>query len=294
MKKTKEPVYIIIPVHNRKAITLKCLETLKSNGDLDRYYVVVVDDGSTDGTSEAITEQYTDVIILKGDGNLWWTGAIELGMRYAYKQGADYFIWLNDDTLPSEEAISQLISLCAVSAKQIVAAQCYASKSSHQPTYGAFYRGWLNLKPISAFPGSLKNCDAINGNLACLPCSIIKDIGYPPADKVPHYHGDTTYSWQAKKQGYTLLLSGDAVGSCTKNLGDASWILSEESVFKLWEKLVNPKSPYYIRGFWHFCHKIWGIRRVLAFIQPYIRLSLISLLKWIFPIPMLQLLKVWK
>ena len=39
----KENVYIIIPVHNRKAITLQCLNTLKNNGDLDQYHVVVVD-----------------------------------------------------------------------------------------------------------------------------------------------------------------------------------------------------------------------------------------------------------
>jgi glycosyltransferase involved in cell wall biosynthesis len=51
---TKEPIHIIIPVHNRKAITLKCLETLQNNGDLDKYHVIVVDDGSTDGTSLAI------------------------------------------------------------------------------------------------------------------------------------------------------------------------------------------------------------------------------------------------
>ena len=50
----KENVYIIIPVHNRKAITLQCLNTLKNNGDLGQYHVVVVDDGSTDGTAEAI------------------------------------------------------------------------------------------------------------------------------------------------------------------------------------------------------------------------------------------------
>jgi|YNPMSStandDraft_2_1061718.scaffolds.fasta_scaffold131259_1 GT2 family glycosyltransferase len=40
--------FIIIPVHNRKSITLKCLDNLEKNGDLARFRVVVVDDGSTD------------------------------------------------------------------------------------------------------------------------------------------------------------------------------------------------------------------------------------------------------
>ncbi|MEL6945455.1 MAG: glycosyltransferase, partial [Bacteroidota bacterium] len=87
-------------MHNRKDITLKCLSRLKALGDLTRYSVIVVDDGSTDGTYEEIYESYPTVILLKGDGNLWWTGAIRMGMEYAYKQDADYIIWLNDDTLP--------------------------------------------------------------------------------------------------------------------------------------------------------------------------------------------------
>jgi len=41
----KQSVYIIIPVHNRKALTLACLENLKTNGDLQKYHVIVVDDG---------------------------------------------------------------------------------------------------------------------------------------------------------------------------------------------------------------------------------------------------------
>ena len=65
----KEPVYIIIPVHNRKQITLKCLENLDKSGDLQQYHVVVVDDGSTDGTTEAINNLFPDVKVLPGDGN---------------------------------------------------------------------------------------------------------------------------------------------------------------------------------------------------------------------------------
>ena len=40
-------IYIIIPVHNRKTLTLDCLENLKTNGDLQKYHVIVVDDGSS-------------------------------------------------------------------------------------------------------------------------------------------------------------------------------------------------------------------------------------------------------
>jgi len=72
----KQAFYIIIPVHNRKSLTLACLENLKTNGDLQKYQVIVVDDGSCDRTSEEVTANYPEATILKGDGNLWWTGAI--------------------------------------------------------------------------------------------------------------------------------------------------------------------------------------------------------------------------
>jgi len=38
--------------------------------------VIVVDDGSSDRTAEEAAKNYPKVIILQGDGNLWWTGAI--------------------------------------------------------------------------------------------------------------------------------------------------------------------------------------------------------------------------
>ena len=291
MPKAKDPVYIIIPVHNRKTVTLKCLETLKNNGDLDQYHVIVVDDGSTDGTSEALVEQHPDVIILYGDGNLWWTGSTKLGMEYAYSFGASYFIWLNDDTLPEAGAISKLISLCSKSPKQIIGGQCYSSLDSKIPTYGGFRRECLRYIKILAIPGSVEVCDSINGNLACLPRSIVEDLGYPNADKAPHYHGETTYSWQAKRKGYRLLLTGDAIAYCCNNFGDPSWLISSESVENLWTKLMTPKSPYYVSGYWYFCLNMWGLIGIFVFVQPYLRLILISLLKWIFPRSLLQYLK---
>ncbi len=106
---TEQFVYIIIPVHNRKQIAIACLENLNTCGDLQKYHVIVVV-GSTDGTAEVIRSQYPMVEIITGDGNLWWTGAIALGMKYAYERGAEVLIWLNDDCQISCSTIDNLVS----------------------------------------------------------------------------------------------------------------------------------------------------------------------------------------
>ena len=92
---------IVIPVHNRRDITLRCLANLYRLGAPAWAGLIVADDGSTDGTSDAIREQYPAVVLLHGDGNLWWTGAIVRGMAEALERGSELIFWLNDDCLPA-------------------------------------------------------------------------------------------------------------------------------------------------------------------------------------------------
>jgi GT2 family glycosyltransferase len=174
----KENVYIIIPVHNRKAITLKCLDILRQNGDIDKYYIVVVDDGSTDGTSEAIKSLYSDVIILAGDGNLWWTGAIKKGMDYAYKHGADYFIWLNDDCYPQKQTICKILALSKNNKNWIVSAQSI-DPDTGETSYGGLTIRHRFIELIKCTNSTRIECDCFNGNLVCFPKHIIDTIGYP-------------------------------------------------------------------------------------------------------------------
>ena len=88
---------IIIPCFNRKAITLGCLRRLRETGASTCFRVLVVDDASTYGTAEAITQDFPEVEVLHGGRELYWTGAVELGTRHAVSQGASFCVGLNDD-----------------------------------------------------------------------------------------------------------------------------------------------------------------------------------------------------
>jgi GT2 family glycosyltransferase len=79
-------IEIVTPVHNRREETLQCLRSLaraESSG-LD-LHVIIVDDGSTDGTAEAVATQFPDVEIIRGDGSLWYTAGTNRGIQAALR-----------------------------------------------------------------------------------------------------------------------------------------------------------------------------------------------------------------
>ncbi len=279
----KEPVYIIIPVHNRKQITLRCLENLDKCGDLQRYHIVVVDDGSTDGTTEAINALYPDVTVLTGDGNLWWTGAIKKGMEYAYEQGAEYFIWLNDDCYPLPGAIARLLELCKSNTNIIVGGQSL-DPDTRKPSYGGIVCRHIKILPIHNLNELNLECDGLNGNFVCFPLQVIKTIGYPNAILFPHYHGDTTYTNLAKKNGYRLLINSQALAFCLNDHPSVSWLFATKSLLECCYGYFKIKSSFYWKAELAYYYQLLGFVGIFTYIyQRIIKLWLIMLL--INPLP---------
>ncbi|GAB4233170.1 MAG: hypothetical protein Kow0049_16460 [Stanieria sp.] len=206
ISKYKEPIYIIIPVYNRKATTLRCLNHLKQCGNLQEYYVVVIDDGSTDGTKEALFNSYPEVIVLDGDGDLWWTGAVAKGMEYGYQQGAEYFIWLNDDCLPARDTLRKMVTFMQLNPNTLVAPSCYSENSNLRQIQ---HNGFRGRQGCAASPGEIIYVDGMSGWCVGIPSAVYEKIGVPDAKKFPHYSGDDIYTFQATKAGFKACLIGE-------------------------------------------------------------------------------------
>ncbi|NEQ38356.1 MAG: glycosyltransferase family 2 protein [Okeania sp. SIO3I5] len=249
----KESVYIIIPVHNRKHLTLGCLENLTKTGDRQKYHIVVIDDGSTDGTTEEINAQYPDVIVLPGDGDLWWTGAITTGMEYAYEKGAEYFIWLNDDSLPEVNTLPFLIEFASKNPDTIVSPTCYNLDEKKIEDNG--FRG---RKTYSASPGEKIFVEGMCGWCTVIPRSVFSKIGPPNAKRFPQYSGDDTYTLKATRSGFKACILGDVkvnlVGPVRQVHKVKNYIKPNVTPVAAFKSLFwTKKSPYYMpsRFFYH-------------------------------------------
>ena len=96
MNNTKVSIAAILTCHNRKKKTLTCLADLMNQDEISKVdlHVYLVDDGSTDGTSDAVKQKFPQVNILQGDGTLYWNGGMRFAFSIAKKSDYDYYLWL--------------------------------------------------------------------------------------------------------------------------------------------------------------------------------------------------------
>lgn len=101
-------VSIIIPVFNNLNFTKNCLIALSQNTIYQPYEVVIIDNGSTDGTAQFLSCLEGDVQIIKNEKNLGFGKASNQGAKAA---NGEYLLFLNNDTLPTKGWLTELVKI---------------------------------------------------------------------------------------------------------------------------------------------------------------------------------------
>jgi GT2 family glycosyltransferase len=103
-------VAVIVLTWNQRDLTLGCLHSLSEvEYPPASLNIILVDNGSTDGTTQAVRQQYPEVQILEPGENLGFAEANNLGMRHALAQRPDYLLLLNNDTIVDPLFLTELI-----------------------------------------------------------------------------------------------------------------------------------------------------------------------------------------
>lgn len=220
----KKKIEIIMPVHNRRALTLQCLKSLsRINSEGLEVHTIVVDDGSTDGTSEAIREKFPEVEIVLGNGNLWYTGGTNLGIKSALKHDPDYILAVNDDSVFDESFLQRMVNCAEKYPRSVVGALLLLWHVPHKvfqvsPKWSLWEGGWRywQNQTVWTVPQKPWEVEIIVGNCVLYPVEVIKEVGLMNEKKLDHY-GDAEYTPRMRRKGWRLLIEPNARVFCQPN-----------------------------------------------------------------------------
>ncbi|WP_296623716.1 glycosyltransferase family 2 protein [Marivirga sp.] len=102
-------IYCIIVTYNGLKWINQCLGSLKSPDT--PFKTIVIDNGSTDGTQEAIKTKFPEVDLIQSENNLGFGKANNVGIKKAYEKNADYIFLLNQDAWVDLHTLSRLIEV---------------------------------------------------------------------------------------------------------------------------------------------------------------------------------------
>lgn len=109
-------VWVIILNWNNAPDTLACLESVLRS-DYPNFRILVVDNGSTDGSVAVIRQHYPGVEVLALSENLGYAEGNNMGIRRALAEGTDYVLLLNNDTLVAPDMLRELVAVAAADAR---------------------------------------------------------------------------------------------------------------------------------------------------------------------------------
>ena len=217
-------VEIVAPVHNRKDITLQCLRSLSrlETDGLD-VGVVIVDDGSTDGTGNAIRSTYPDVKIIEGDGNLWFTEGTNAGIRRALECDPKYLLLINDDQIFDAKSLAFMIETAEKHPRSVVGPLLLLWDTPHKlfqtsPVWETMSGGWLHWysQTVWTVPKKTWKVDLIVGNCVLVPSAALTECGLMDSKRYPNF-GDAEFTPRLRKAGWKLLIDPRARIFCQPN-----------------------------------------------------------------------------
>ena len=269
----------ILTCHNRKELTRRCLDTYftqKPGEDRVTLEALVVDDGSTDGTGDAIRATFPSARVVVGDGTLFWARGMQLAERHAVVEHPDFLLGLNDDVALEKGAIDLLLSTARARPKTIVVGGL-VDPDSGIVTYSGVVRSWWHpLRTRLVEPGPApKRADTFNGNVVLVPRAVYLRVG-PIDGGFSHGHADFDYGFRARRAGCGIVVAPGKAGTCSRGSDAGTFADRSLPLGRRWQ-LMQSAAGLPMRSHARYLRRHGGWLGPVFWAAPYIKLVLSAL-----------------
>ena len=259
MPGTPATVFAVIPVFNRIAFTKECLNCLRAQ-TYAPLCLIVADGGSTDGTVEYLRQHYPEVVILQGNEELWWGGAMQLGIEYCLQESRnenDVLLMMNNDTLIGRKYVETLVRVSQAKNAAVGGLIVDSQDPSRILDAGEFIDWKTYSFPVKTRIESgetfLEGVDLLSGRGTLVPLSMIRRAGNVNADRFPHYISDCEFFARMKRYGFQLGVTYEAtIRSHVEETGLFAGEASKLTIREAWKALFSIRSMDNLRNHWRF------------------------------------------
>lgn len=236
-------VAIIVLNWNNYPDTEACLESL-SDICYSNYRTIVVDNGSTDGSTDKLKRAYSDEVddFIENKENLGYAGGNNVGIRKALSEGVDYVLLLNNDTIVTPNFLEQLVTVAEyVDQTGVVGPKILNSNDKTVQSTG------FRQSPIFPFykrdgPETTRwECDYVHGCCVLISEEVFEEIGLLDEEYFL-YVEERDFYIRAKKAGYKVIMNPDSV-VVHEGMGSTSGALTRigaywkiRNLFRCWKK----------------------------------------------------------
>jgi GT2 family glycosyltransferase len=206
-------VFVVLVTWNHWDATARCLAQLVGV-DYANCGIVVVDNGSLDGTPDRVEDLYPQVQLLRNPCNLGFAAGCNVGLRFALEQGADYVLILNNDTVPPRDIVSRLVAgAVSLPSAGIMTplASCVGGSTRGWPTAGFCHRWTRDYVRIRAEQLRVRRplaVDYVFGTAMFLRREVLESVGLFD-ERYFMYYEDMDFCLRARCAGFQLFVLPD-------------------------------------------------------------------------------------